>query len=241
METAGYVTLSRQTGLWKEMQVVANNVANISTTGFRREGVVFTEVIKALPTEGGGVAMAAARARFSDPSQGSVSQTGNPLDLAIQGRGYFMVETPDGNRLTRAGAFALNTEGEIVNPDGLRLLDAGGAPIFIPPDAAVVSVAQDGTVSSDGNPLAQIGIYEVQNDTALSRQFGTLFNPGDQEPLQSQEPVVLQGFIEGSNVNPVTEMARMIEVQRTYEMGMKFLENEDQRIRNVTRTLGQRA
>ncbi len=241
METAGYVTLSRQTGLWKEMQVVANNVANISTTGFRREGVVFTEVIKALPTEGGGVAMAAARARFSDPSQGSVSQTGNPLDLAIQGRGYFMVETPDGNRLTRAGAFALNTEGEIVNPDGLRLLDAGGAPIFIPPDAAVVSVAQDGTVSSDGNPLAQIGIYEVQNDTALSRQFGTLFNPGDQEPLQSQEPVVLQGFIEGSNVNPVTEMARMIEVQRTYEMGMKFLENEDKRIRNVTRTLGQRA
>jgi len=241
METAGYVTLSRQTGLWKEMQVVANNVANISTTGFRREGVVFTEVIKALPTEGGGVAMAAARARFSDPSQGSVSQTGNPLDLAIQGRGYFMVETPDGNRLTRAGAFALNTEGEIVNPDGLRLLDAGGAPIFIPPDAAVVSVAQDGTVSSDGNPLAQIGIYEVQNDTALSRQFGTLFNPGDQEPLQLQDPVVLQGFIEGSNVNPVTEMARMIEVQRTYEMGMKFLENEDKRIRNVTRTLGQRA
>ncbi len=241
METAGYVTLSRQTGLWKEMQVVANNVANISTSGFRREGVVFTEMLQALPNEGGGVAMAAARARFSDPSQGSMTQSGNPMDLAIQGRGYFMVETPDGNRLTRAGAFALNTEGEIVNPDGLRLLDAGGAPIFIPPDADRVSIAQDGTVSANGNPLAQVGIFEVQDEAAMSRQFGTLFDPGDEEPLAMLEPVVLQGFVEGSNVSPVTEMARMIEVQRTYEMGMKFLENEHERIRNVTRTLGQRA
>ena len=241
METAGYVTLSRQTGLWKEMQVVANNVANISTSGFRREGVVFTEMLAVLPNEGGGVAMAAARARFSDPSQGAVKQTGNPMDMAIQGRGYFMVETPEGNRLTRAGAFALNTEGEMVNPDGYRLLDVGGAPIFIPPDAAVVSVAQDGTVSADGNPLAQVGLFEIADENAMTRQFGTLFNPGEAEPLAMENAVVLQGFIEGSNVNPVTEMARMIEVQRTYEMGMKFLENEHERIKNVTRTLGQRA
>ncbi len=241
METAGYVTLSRQTGLWKEMQVVANNVANISTTGYRRQGVVFTEMLQALPNEGGGVAMAAARARFSDPSQGSMTQSGNPMDLAIQGRGYFMVETPEGNRLTRAGAFALNTEGEMVNPDGLRLLDVGGAPIFIPPDAETVSVAQDGTISANGNPLAQVGIFEVQDETSLSRQYGTLFDPGEEAPLAMLEPVVLQGFVEGSNVSPVTEMARMIEVQRTYEMGMKFMENEHERIRNVTRTLGQRA
>ena len=241
METAGYVTLSRQTGLWTEMQVVANNVANLSTSGYRREGVVFAEMIEALPNEGGGVAMTAARARFSDPSQGSMNQTGNSLDLAIQGHGYFMLETPEGNRLTRAGAFALNTEGEMVNPDGLRLLDVGGAPIFIPPDSDHVNISQDGTVSADGNPLAQVGIFEVQGEAALSRQHGTLFDPGEDEPLAMESAVVLQGFVEGSNVNPVTEMARMIEVQRTYEMGMKFLENEHERIRNVTRTLGQRA
>ena len=241
METAGYVTLSRQTGLWREMQVVANNVANLSTTGFRREGVVFTEMVQALPNEGGGVAMAAARARFSDPTQGAVNQTGNPLDLAIQGRGYFMVETAEGNRLTRAGAFALNTESEIVNPDGLRLLDIGGAPIFIPPDAETVSISQDGTLSADESPLAQIGVFEVEDAEALSRQHGTLFDPRGEEPLALETAVILQGFTEGSNVSPVTEMARMIEVQRTYEMGMKFLENEHERIRNVTRTLGQRA
>ena len=241
MDNAGYIGLTRQTGLWKEMQIVANNVANMSTTGFRREGVVFTEMLEALPNEGGGIAMAAARARFSDPSQGAVKQTGSPMDLAIQGRGFFMVETPEGNRLTRAGAFAQNTEGEMVNPDGYRLLDVGGAPIFIPPDAAVVSVAQDGTVSADGNPLAQVGLFEVVDENAMTRQYGTLFNPGEAAPLAMENAVVLQGFIEGSNVNPVTEMARMIEVQRTYEMGMKFLENEHERIKNVTRTLGQRA
>ncbi len=241
MDNAGYIGLTRQTGLWKEMQVVANNVANMSTTGFRREGVVFTEMLAAVPNEGNGLAMAAARVRFSDPSQGAVKQTGSPMDLAIQGHGYFMVETPEGNRLTRAGAFALNTESEMVNPDGYRLLDVGGAPIFIPPDAAVVSVAQDGTVSADGNPLAQVGLFEVEDENAMTRQFGTLFNPGEAEPLAMEDGVLLQGFIEGSNVNPVTEMARMIEVQRTYEMGMKFLENEHERIKNVTRTLGQRA
>ena len=241
MDNAGYIGLTRQTGLWKEMQIVANNVANMSTSGFRREGVVFTEDIQAVPNEGGGIAMAAARARFSDPSQGAVKKTGGQMDLAIQGRGYFMVETPEGNRLTRAGAFAQNTEGEMVNPDGYRLLDVGGAPIFIPPDAGSVNISQDGTVSADGNPLAQIGVFDMEDENAMTRQFGTLFNPGDAEPLAMDAPIVLQGFVEGSNVNPVTEMARMIEVQRTYEMGMKFLENEDQRIRNVTRTLGQRA
>ncbi|MBL4807323.1 MAG: flagellar hook-basal body complex protein [Rhodobacteraceae bacterium] len=240
MDTAGYVSLTRQTGLWKEMQTIANNIANLSTTGYRREGVVFAEMLEALPAEGGGVAMTAARVRFSDPSQGGLTNTKSPFDLAIQGRGYFMVETPDGERLTRAGAFAQNAEGELVNPDGLRVLDVGGAPIFIPPDVAGFSVAQDGTVSADGRPLAQIGVFDVEDPNAMLRQSGTIFDPGE-EPIPVDDPVILQGFIEGSNVNPVSEIARMIEVQRTYELGMKFLDNEHERIRTVTRTLGQRA
>ncbi len=240
MDTAGYVSLTRQVGLWKEMQTVANNIANMSTTGYRREGVVFAEMIQALPTEGGSVAMTAARARFSDPSQGGLTHTKNPFDLAIQGRGYFMVETAEGNRLTRAGAFVKNTAGELVNPDGLRVLDLGGAPIFIPPDAAQIAVAQDGTVSTNGRPLAQIGIFDVEDPNAMLRQSGTIFDPGE-EPIPVDDPMVLQGFVEGSNVNPVREIARMIEVQRTYELGQKFLENEHERMRNVSRTLGQRA
>ncbi len=240
METAGYVSLTRQIGLWKEMQTVANNIANLSTTGYRREGVVFAEMIKALPTEGGSIAMTAARARFSDPSQGGLSQTENPFDMAIQGRGYFMLETPDGNRLTRAGAFVMNTAGELVNPDGLRVLDLGGAPIFVPPDAEQIAVAQDGTLSANGRPLAQIGIFDVEDPNAMLRQSGTVFDPGE-EPILVDDPVVLQGFVEGSNVNPVREIARMIEVQRIYELGQKFLDNEHERIRTVTRTLGQRA
>ncbi len=240
MDTAGYVALTRQSGLWKEMQTVANNVANLATTGYRREGVVFAEMLEPLPAEGGGVAMTDARARFSDNTQGTLAPTGNSFDLAIQGEGYFMVETPDGPRLTRAGAFARNAQSEVVNLDGYRLLDQGGAPVFVPPDAGRVVVATDGTLSANGRPLAQIGLYRVENETAMLRQGGTLFNP-DTEPLPVENPHILQGFIEESNVNPITEIARMIQVQRSYELGQKFLDNEHERIRNVTRTLGQRA
>lgn len=240
MDTAGYVALTRQTGLMKEMQTIANNIANLSTTGYRREGVVFAEMLAALPAEGGGVAMTAARARFSDPTQGGLNNTGGALDLAIQGQGYFMVETAEGPRLTRAGSFTQNTEGEVVNLDGLRLLDVGGAPIYVPPDAENLAIATDGTVSTNGRPLAQIGVFSVTDENAMLRQGGTLFNPGE-EPLAVDNPVVLQGFVEGSNVDPITEIARMIQVQRSYELGQKFLDNEHERIRNVARTLGQRA
>lgn len=104
MDTTGYIALTRQSGLLKELQAVANNIANISTTGFRREGVVFAEALQALDVEGGGVAMTSARVRFTDGNAGSSTNTGGNFDLAIDGPGFFMVETPAGDRLTRAAA-----------------------------------------------------------------------------------------------------------------------------------------
>ena len=118
MDLAGYVALTRASGLAKELQSVANNIANISTTGYRREGVLFAEYVKALPLEGGAVAMTEARARYTDELQGALVETGGRLDFAIEGDGYFTVLTPQGERLTRAGAFARNADGEIVNMDG---------------------------------------------------------------------------------------------------------------------------
>ena len=106
MDLAGYVALTRASGLAKELQSVANNIANLSTTGYRREGVIFAEMVQALPVEGGSVAMTAARARYFDELQGALEETGGTLDLAIEGEGYFMVMTPQGERLTRAGAFS---------------------------------------------------------------------------------------------------------------------------------------
>lgn len=235
MDAAGYATLNRQSGLMREMGVVANNIANSSTTGFRREGVVFSEYVAALDQDPS-LSMAYANGRHVDLSQSTIAQTGGQFDFAIQGEGFFLVDTPQGQRLTRAGSFTPNDAGELVTADGYRLLDAGGAPIFIPPDARSVGMASDGTLSANGQPIAQIGLWETADPMSLRHQSGTLLDAGAVQPAEGA--TVLQGMLEDSNVEPVSEIARMIEVQRSYELGQKFLDDEDARVRGVIQTLG---
>jgi flagellar basal-body rod protein FlgF len=235
MDAAGYATLNRQSGLMREMAVVANNIANISTTGFRREGVVFSEYIAAMDSDPS-LSTAHASGRMVDLTQATVTQTGGTFDFAIQGDGFFLIETPGGERLTRSGAFTPNAEGELVTPDGYRLLDAGGAPVFVPPDAKTVGLSQDGTLSVEGQPVAEIGLWQPADLLALRHQAGTLFDGGELEPVE--DATVLQGMLEDSNVQPVSEIARMIEVQRAYELGQKFLDAEDDRVRGVIQALG---
>lgn len=238
MDTAGYVVVSRQSGLWKEMQVVANNIANLSTKGFRGEGVIFAEMVEAVDAAGRSVAFTAARGRLTDFSQGGLTQTDAPFDLAIEGPGFFQVETPAGLRLTRAGNFMPGPDGELVNSRGHRLLDAGGAPVFVPPDAAEITIASDGTLSADGQPIGAIGRVEPADPMDLIREDGVLFRTeGDVLPVD--EGTIVQGFLESANIDPVGEMARMIAVQRAYEMSQGLAEREDQRIRAAIRTLGQ--
>jgi flagellar basal-body rod protein FlgF len=239
MDVAGYVALTRQRGLDKELQTVANNIANISTTGYQREGVIFAEMVEALPTEGGSVAMTAARGHFIDHVQGALSPTGGPLDFAIEGEGYFTVLTPQGERLTRAGSFTRDAEGQIVNMDGYQLLDEGGGPILVPFEVTNVNLSTDGTLSGDGQPIAQLGLVVPDDPTTVFREAGVLFRVGGNvTPLEPGQSNFVQGFVEQSNVNAVSEMAHMIEVQRAYESGQKLLEQEDQRIREVVQVLG---
>lgn len=235
MDAAGYATLNRQSGLMREMGVVANNIANSSTTGFRREGVVFSEYVAALDQDPS-LSMAHASGRHVDLSQSTLSQTGGQFDFAIQGEGFFLVETPQGQRLTRAGSFTPSAEGELVTPDGYRLLDAGGAPIFVPPDARGVALGSDGTLSAGGQPIAQVGLWQPADPLSLRHQAGTMFSADALEPAEGA--TVLQGMLEDSNVEPVSEIARMIEVQRAYELGQKFLDAEDERVRGVIQALG---
>lgn len=235
MDNPGYVALTRQSGLMREMQVIANNIANASTTGFRREGVVFSEFIRRLEGREDSLSMAAANARQTFLTQGALTFTGGPLDLAIEGEGFFRIETDQGERLTRAGHFAVSAEGEIVTPDGFRLLDDGGAPVLVPPGAAI-AVARDGALSADGAPVAQLGLVRPGDRSQLSRLSGTLHELRG-EILPAEEAVLHQGFLEDSNVNPILEMARMIEVQRAYEAGQNFLDREDERIRAVIQSL----
>lgn len=237
MENAIYATLTRQSGLMREMQVVANNIANTATTGFRREGVVFSEFIKSMDNVPS-LSMARASARNVDLSQGELTETGGAFDFAIRGEGFFLIETPDGEALSRAGHFTPGPEGDLVNPDGYRLLDAGGAPVAVPAGVASVTLAQDGTLSADGVPLARIGLWAPADRSSLRHIGGTLFTADAPEPMDEGGGILIQRHLEGSNSNPISEIARMIEVQRAYELGQSLLDREDQRIRNVLQTLG---
>lgn len=236
MDAAGYTTLTRQSGLMREIQAIANNIANSSTSGFRREGVVFSEYVQRLD-DSPSLSMARASGRNIDLTQGDLNITGGSYDFAIQGEGFFLLETPNGNRLSRAGSFMPAADGNLVNPDGYRLLDVGGAPIFVPPDAGPVALATDGTLSAGGTPIARIGLWAPQDPTALRHEGGTLFaSDAGEVPVEGSS--IFQGQIEDSNVNAFSEISRMIEVQRAYQAGQSFLDKEDERARSVIQTLG---
>ncbi len=238
MENAGYTTLTRQSGLLSEMRVVANNIANASTTGFRQEGIVFSEYVRELGGDDASLSMASARARNTSLVQGGMAQTRSGFDLAIEGPGFFQIETPDGPRLTRDGHFTPNEVGDLVTETGERVLDAGGAPVFIPPGTGAIGISADGTVSAEGLPIGQIGLVLPADGADLIREEGTRFRVEGEIAL-AEEGRILQGFLEGSNVNPLLQVSRMIEVQRAYELGQSFLDKEDERIRSILRVLGQ--
>ena len=236
MDNATYATLTRQTGLLNELQVVANNIANANTTGFKAEGMMFSEFVADLGPDTESLSMASGRIKLTDRTQGTLTQTGGAFDLAIEGDGYFLVDTSDGQRLTRAGSFTPNENGELVTMDGNRVLDAGGAPVFVPTGAGTVGVAADGTISAGGTAVGQIGVVIPTNAEEMRRQTGTLFEAASGFAPAPQGRV-LQGFLEDSNVNPIAQISRMIEVQRAYELGQSFLETEDNRIRGVIQAI----
>lgn len=234
MESTGYTTLTRQAGLMNQMQVIANNIANSATTGYRQEGVIFSEYVQKVgPMDS--LSMAAARVRNTSDLQGALTQTNGKFDFAIEGRGFFLIQTPQGEALTRAGSFSPSANGDLVNNDGHPVLDAGGAPIFIPPDATDLAVAQDGTLSTQGRPIGQLGIVEPLEPGEMTREGGVLFRAdAGFEPVAA--PQVLQGFLEGSNVDPIRQITNMIAVQRAYEMGQSFLDAENERVRSALDT-----
>jgi flagellar basal-body rod protein FlgF len=229
LDNTGYITLTRQMGLMREMQVVANNIANAATSGFRQEGLGFSEFVQDIKG-GGSLSMGNGNVRQTSLVQGALSETGGTFDFAIEGDGFFLIETPEGERLTRAGSFTPNGEGDLVTFDGHRVLDAGGAPIFIPPNSGSIGVGPDGTISANGQFVGQVAIVQPNDTTNLIRENGVMFRADDGfEPAEMAR--VLQGFVEASNVDPISQLARMIEVQRAYEMGQSFLDSEDERVR----------
>ncbi len=232
-----YLALNRQVGLKLEMDVIANNIANINTTGFRREGVSFTEFVLSAANENS-VSMADPGARHILDRPGGTTETGGAFDVAITGDGFFLLQGADEQILTRAGAFQISEDGVLSSPDGTPVLDVGGAQIPINIGAKDVKISSDGTVSAEGNVIAQLAI--VNADRAAMKRLGeTAFSVEDGAFEALENPRVRQGALENSNVNPIHEIARMIEVTRAYEMAQSVIQDEDERVREAIQTLSE--
>lgn len=238
MANPTYVMLTRQQGLTRAIDTVANNLANMSTNGYRAEKVVFSEHVKSVTGPMGSLSMATANGRYMDVEAAPLTKTGGMFDFAIQGDGYFMIATPDGDKLTRFGAFGLDANGALATPDGFAVLDEGGAPIVVPGNAQEISVGDDGVISANGVPIGRMGIYTVATPQSLRPTGGVMLEMAE-PPILSETASVAQGFLEDSNVDPMTEITRLIDIQRAYEMGQAIMQREDERMRQAISTLGE--
>lgn len=236
METAGYISLGRQTGLMREMQTVANNLANMSTSGYRAERVLYSEYVGDRGPASASFSLGHGNVRASDFAQGALRQTGGALDVAIEGEGFFRLSTPEGDVLTRQSNFTLTPDGTVVDATGSILLDEGGAPVVVPQGAGEPAIGADGTVSLAGQTIAKIGVWTTEDPSALTRIDGVRFRaPDDATPTEAR---VMQGFVEASNVDPVKQISRMIEVQRAYELMQSLMDRDDERVRGTIREIG---
>ncbi len=246
MDNANYISLSLATALQRNLDVTANNMANANTAGFKGERVVFSSYLHRDDTAAtGNTSFLIDRGSYVDTQQGAVSYTGNPLDVALQGTGWFAYETPQGQRAYgRDGHFATDAQGRLVTMSGARVLDIAGNQIALPPDAgADLSISRTGMISSLANgPIAQIGVFEVPDLQTYERIGNGLFVQPDIEgirpPVPDEVSEVVQGAVEGSNVQPVIEMTRMMSIQKAYERAVQLMNGEDELRRDVLRRIG---
>lgn len=239
MENSIVVALTRQDTLRRQLDVVANNLANMNSTGFKSERLLFVEHL--VPTPSGGermgdaIALVRDVATVRDQAAGELKETGGDLDVAIAGEGYLTVSTPDGPRYTRNGHLQLNENGELVTAQGQPVL-AQGAPVQLGLEDTRITIARDGMISSENTDLGRLDIVRFSRPQALSAAEGGLMMAGNQQPEPVASPVVLQGMLEGSNVEPIPEIERLIEVQRAYDQARQLVDREDDRIRKMLQT-----
>jgi flagellar basal-body rod protein FlgF len=243
MNVATLVAGSRVVALERSIDVTAMNIANVNTPGFQASRVQFSDWLSAQPAGAAlpgekQVAYTQDRATWRDAQQGTLTQTGNPFDLAVRNGGYFSVSTDRGTRLTRDGRFSPLPNGTIGNAAGDALLDVNGKPLQIGPSDTRISIAGDGSVSSENGPLGKIGIVKPDDPMKLKAEGATLLR-AETPTSQVAQPGITQGVVEQSNVPPVLEVTRMMTELRDYQFTTQLIQAEDDRIQQtIEKTLG---
>ena len=233
MELTTDIALSRLIAQQRALDVTATNLANAGTPGFKAERMVFSDWLSKQtgtdsPRGGGTVAFTQDRATYRDQQAGPLQHTGNPLDFAVSGSGFFTVDGPRGPRLTRAGHFTPLPDGRLGDVDGNALLDRAGQPIRLSAADSIITVTADGTVSSQNGRLGQIGLVQPDDPNRMTSEGARLLRAdGPTTPVAT--PQLVQGAVEDSNVQPVMEMTRMMTDMREFQFTTQFVQAESDR------------
>jgi len=238
MQPSLYVSLSGQMALQKRMETIAQNVANLSTAGYRAEEVRFESILSDIsqtPT-----AFASRGETYLSRQSGGFTQTENRLDVAIKGDAFLAINTPAGQVYTRDGRFKMSPEGELQTLNGHPVLDIGGAPIQLNPNGGDLTIAANGSVTQDGQQVGAIGMFTIDPNAKLKRyeNSGVIPDIAAEPALDFSKVGLAQGYVESANVNPVSEITKMIMVSRSFEAVTNALKQADSQESESIRALG---
>ncbi|WP_427024089.1 flagellar basal-body rod protein FlgF [Aureimonas ureilytica] len=238
MQTSLPVALSGQLATEKRLDTIANNLANLRTVGFRAEEVKFESYLSHTAPES--VAFTSGGERYLSTRTGEMTQTGNKLDMAVNGEAFFAIQTPKGTVYTRDGRMQMKTTGELVTVNGEPFLDVGGAPLLIDPSGGPISIAHDGMITQKNVQVGAVGLFKMPVGANLQRAgtSGVVPDRAAQPIVDFENTSVVQGYVEGSNVNPILEMTRLIEVQRAFEQAANLIQTSETSLNTAVTQLG---
>ncbi|GGA98157.1 flagellar basal-body rod protein FlgF [Brucella endophytica] len=241
MQNSIYVGLSAQITLERRMDAIANNVANMSTPGFRGEGTKFDSLVSMKASDD--IAFASAGKSYIRTEGGPIIQTDNPFDVAVKGEAWLSILTPQGQVYTRDGRMQMTPDGQLVTVMGHPVLDAGGQPIAINPNAGAPKISSDGAIYQNGAQVGGIGLFAIPKEANLIHAGNSAVIPDipAQAVVDDASVGVVQGAIEGSNVDGITEMTRLIAVSRAFEQVDALLRTQESTLTEAVKTLGSKA
>jgi flagellar basal-body rod protein FlgF len=237
MQSNIYVALSAQMALQRRLDTLANNVANTSTVGFRGEEMSFEELVS--PPGSDPVSFVSKGENHISTKTGEVTQTGNPLDVAVRGNAWLAIQTPTGVAYTRDGRMQMTKEGVLTTLDGYPFLDAGGVPVQLNPTDPPPTINKAGTIEQAGNNLGALGLYRMPQGAKLTRAQGVAV-VSDVPPTAELDFLnngVVQGYVEKSNVNPILEMTHLITIQRNFQAVSTMMNDTESSLTDALKTL----
>ena len=234
-QTTGYVALSHQMALGRQLEVIANNIANANTTAFKSNKPLFEQFLVSSSSKRE-ISYVHDFGDLTSFQEGAITHTGSPMDVAIKGEGFFVADTPIGRLYTRNGHFQLDSEGRLVTASGDPILGSNDQPIVIDLALGAININQDGTISVGGQPPEQIQMVTFANTQELER-IGSGYFRTDSEEVLDEGSQTVQFMLESSNVEPVIELTAMMATSRSYQAAQRIIDTEHELQRKVAQQL----